>query len=178
LTKVKRSYSQKRFGLELSTAIAILAIGTAGGCHAPIHINNWESLSIVLQRTTCLGPCPAYTVVVHGSGLVEYVGSENVGSTGSRTANIQPESVRQLLQSFDKINFLSLDASYFEGCTDMPTTTITLSFDSTTKRVSNNFGGCHDEKQGTQVELAKLAEQIDTASESGHWVRCKENCSK
>ena len=105
------------------------------------------------------------------------MGREGVGSLGSRTAKIQLESVRQLLKSFDKINFLSLDTSYFEGCTDMPTTTISLSFDNTIKHVSNNFGWCHDEKSGTQVELARLAEQIDTASESGRWVRCKENCS-
>jgi hypothetical protein len=149
-----------------------------GACRRPLRVDNWDSFSVVLERTACLGTCPVYTVKIHGSGLVEYVGTFYVNVRGSRTARIEPDRVRDLLRAFDAVHFLGLRGSYAEGCTDEPTTIITISFDGKTKRVSNYFGGCEGQTSGPQIDLDKLAQQIDATAGTIRWVECGVGCAK
>ena len=44
--------------------------------------------------------------------------------------------------------------------------------------MSNYFGGCEGAKSGPQVDLAKLAEQIDAAAGARRWVTCDFACMK
>ena len=146
-------------------------------CGRTIHVDNWESFSVVLERTACFGTCPVYTVTVRGSGLVEYVGSYNVEVIGSRSARIGSDEVRNLVQAFNSVNFLSLRDRYSEGCTDMPTAIISISFDGRTNQVSNYFGGCEGETSGPQVALNRLARQIDTTAGTVRWIKCGLGCA-
>jgi len=86
--------------------------------------------------------------------------------------------VKGLLKHFEQIHFLDLKDRYFEGCTDMPTAIISILVDGRTKEVSNYFGGCEGAKSGPQVDLAKLAEQIDKTAGTGGWVNCDLDCLK
>src|SRR5262249_16559849 len=67
---------------------------------------------------------------------------------------------------------------YFEACTDMPTAIISILVDGRRKEVSNYFGGCEGAKTGPQVDLAKLAEEIDKAAGTSRWIKCDFECSK
>jgi hypothetical protein len=162
--------------LSLGLVIALSMLTAA--CQHPLRVDNWESFSVVLERTACLGTCPVYTVKIDGSGLVEYVGTFNVATRGSRTTRIDPDSVKNLLSSFDAVNFLDLRDNYAEGCTDMPTTIISISFDGKTKRVSNYFGGCEHKTSGPQVDLNRLAQEIDTTAGTIRWIECGDGCVK
>ena len=160
-----------RIGLVLAMSVF------SASCRRTIHVDNWESFSVVLQRTACFGTCPVYTVTIRGSGLVEYVGSYNVDALGSRSAKIESDEVRNLVQAFNSINFLGLRDRYSERCTDMPTAIIAISFDGKIKQVSNYFGGCEGETSGPQVDLNRLARQIDTTAGTVRWIECGPGCA-
>src|SRR6478672_1209097 len=46
---------------------------------------------ISLERKGSFGPSPVYSVVFHGSGLVEYVGENNVKLVGKHTGKVAHE---------------------------------------------------------------------------------------
>ena len=156
----------------------ILGVLLAVGCHSIAHPRNLRSVSLILKRTACEGTCPVYTVSIQGSGLVEYLGEWHVDVPGPQTGRIPPGRVKDLLKAFEDIHFFDLQDQYFETCTDQPTAIISIAVDGKSKQVSNYFGGCEDAKSGPQVDLAKLAEQIDNAAGSGRWVKCDAECMK
>lgn len=127
---------------------------------------------MTLKRTACYGTCPVYAVAIHGSGLVEYLGELHVDIPGAQTGRIPPARVKDLLRGFDEIHFFDLQDKYLETCTDQPTAIISILVDGKTKQVSNYFGGCERANSGPQVDLAKLAEQIDMAADTRRWVKC------
>jgi len=133
---------------------------------------------VTLKRTACYGTCPVYSVAIHGNGLVEYLGEFRVDIPGPQTARISPERVKDLLKDFEEIHFFDLKEKYFEPCTDMPTAIISISVDGRNKEVSNYYGGCERAKTGPQVDLAKLAEEIDNAAGTGRWIKCDFDCMK
>jgi len=156
----------------------ILGILLAVGCHSPTRPKDLNTVSVTLKRTACYGTCPVYTVSVHGSGLVEYLGESNVDVPGSQASRISPERLKDLLKDFEKIHFFNLQNKYFEDCTDLPTAIISISVDGTAKEVSNYFGGCERAKSGPQVDLAMLANHIDDVTGTKHWVKCDLACLK
>jgi len=160
-------------GLVLVIVMSMLTIA----CQHPIRVQNWEALSVVLERTACLGTCPVYTVEIHGGGLVEYFGTYNVDARGSRSTRIDRNRVRNLVQAFNSINFLGLRNRYAEGCTDMPTAIISITFDGKTKRVSNYYGGCENKASGAQVDLDRLAHEIDATAGTTRWIKCGVGCA-
>src|ERR1700722_1676274 len=161
--------------IRIGFVLAMSMLSTS--CQRTIHVDNWASFSVVLQRTACFGTCPVYTVTIHGSGLIEYVGPYNVDTLGSRSARIESDEVRNLVQAFNAVNFLRMRDRYSERCTDMPTAIIEISFDGKTKQVSNYFGGCEGETSGPQVDLNRLAREIDTTAGTVRWIKCGAGCA-
>ena len=156
----------------------MLALSLAAGCHSLARPKDLRSVFVSLERTECYGTCPVYSVTIHGNGLVEYLGELRVDIPGAQTARIAPETVEELLEDFEKIRFFDLKNEYFEGCTDLPTAIISISADGKTKKVRNYYGGCEGAKSGPQVDLARLAEQIDRAAGTDRWVKCDFVCVK
>jgi Domain of unknown function (DUF6438)/Ankyrin repeats (3 copies) len=157
--------------------VLMLAVLLALGCHGVGHPKDLRSVvSVTLRRTACYGTCPVYAVTIHGSGLVEYLGKIHVDIPGAQTGRIPPEKLIDLLRDFECIHFFDLQDKYSESCTDQPTTIISILVDGKTKEVSNYFGGCEGAKSGPQVDLAKLAEQIDKVAGTGRWVKCDFDC--
>ena len=154
----------------------ILGVLLAVGCHSIAHPRNLRSVSVTLKRTACYGTCPVYTVAIHGSGLVEYFGEWHVDVPGPQMGRIPPGRVKDLLKASENIHFFDLKDKYFETCTDLPTAIISIAVDGKTKQVSNYFGGCEGGKSGPLVDLARLAEQIDSAAGTPRWVKCDFDC--
>jgi len=155
-----------------------IVVSLAVGCYSLVHPNDLSSVSVTLKRTACYGWCPVYSVAIHGDGLVEYLGEFRVDVPGPQTAQIPPERVTNLLKEFDGIHFFDLKEKYFEACTDMPTAIISILVDGRNKEVSNYYGGCEGAKAGPQVDLEKLAEQIDSAAGTRRWIKCDFDCMK
>lgn len=125
-----------------------LAIGLAGPAVAQ-EPDVPPDASISLQRTSCFGPCPIYTVTIDGRGTVTYEGERFVRVVGRHTAQIEPSAVLELLARAEQIRFFDLRDAYRvienpDGTTtmvtDLPTTIVTIAVNGRTKRVEDYVG--------------------------------------
>ncbi len=132
---------------------------------------------ISLERTRSPeGYTPAYRVRLDSNGLVDYVGEFDVDITGRQSTHVQPMELRNLVTYADDIHFFELQDHYFELCTDIPTTIVSIQIGGRIKRVSNDYAGCEGRKDGPQVDLARLAEKIDMAAGTARWIKCDSKC--
>jgi hypothetical protein len=133
------------------------------------HPRNMSSVIITMARGHCFGSCPVYSLTIHGNGGAEYHGSQFVRTKGPENATISSEKVGELLQSFDRERFFALDDRAFENCFDTPYTTVTISVDGASKRVTGDtcFG-----KSWPKMNLLNLAQEIDDLAGSSQWVQC------
>src|SRR5438876_10671921 len=67
---------------------------------------------ITLERTSCFGPCPVYTVTIDGRGEVVYDGVKAVRSTGRQTDRVSPARVAAILETAERIGFSDLNDRY------------------------------------------------------------------
>ena len=67
--------------------------------------------SVELDRSQCMGMCPAYTVLLRDDGSVRWKGLANVTATGDRTAHVDPTKVEAVREAFDRARFMELDDS-------------------------------------------------------------------
>ena len=129
--------------------------------------------SVVLERTSCFGTCPAYRLRVSRSGSVLFE-SRNRAEEGRRESdNIAPEKFRWILTEALRIDFLALpdriaDEKRFcpARVTDLPTATVTIFLPDKVKRVED-YHGCFWAPAG----LRELESVIDTVASSSRWVR-------
>jgi hypothetical protein len=102
--------------------------------------------SISLQRTSCLGSCPIYTVTIDARGMVTYEGEQFVRVVGRRTAQIDTSIVAGLLARAERIRFFEMRDAYrviqnpdgtATSVTDLPTRFVTVTMNGRTKRVED-----------------------------------------
>jgi hypothetical protein len=125
---------------------------------------DYANAVIMLERTTCFGTCPAYTLTIHGDGRVEYDGKSYVKITGSQGSTISPDLVKDLVDAFYKIDYFSLQDEYRENVTDLPTTITSIAIDGKTKKVLD-YGTIAP--QG----LKDLEKKIDQVAGTDTWVK-------
>jgi hypothetical protein len=164
-----------QLGVRVILAI-VSCIMLGAGCSSLAHPRDLRGGSVTLKRTQCEGICPAYSVTIDGSGLVQYLGEFRVDIPGAQTGRIPPERAKELLRKFAEIHFSTLKDKYFENCDDQPTAIITLTVHGKSKQVSNEFGGCERLKSGPQVDLDNLSKQIDSTAGTSRWVKCDFDC--
>jgi hypothetical protein len=147
-------------------------------------IKNFDSLSVVLERTNCFGTCPVYTIAINGNGLVEYSGRQFVRVHGSQTASIDRNTLDDLLRSFDRTHFLAFTSSFQQDCTDMPGVIVTITADGRSKRVESDelcpehgdFLKSVYRRFSRQEDFLTLAREIDSVTASDRWVKCDGRC--
>jgi Domain of unknown function (DUF6438) len=121
--------------------------------------------SITLERTSCLGSCPDYTVTIHGDGSVRYEGRAYVQTRGLRTRTIPHSTVQKLIQKLSKERFFQWKEEKMV-CVDFPEVNITASLNGQEKHV---LEGCNSPGQ-----VLSLAAEIDKLSGAKGWVgTCK-----
>jgi hypothetical protein len=150
---------------------AALVFAVAVGTGAPQSVDVPPDTMIRLQRTSCFGPCPIYTVTIDGRGTVTYVGERAVRVVGRRTAHIEPSVVATLLATADRIHFFDMDDRYREirnpdgtvfTVTDRPTEFVTITVSGRTKRVEDYVGA--------PDSLAQFEREIDDAAGARRWI--------
>ena len=140
-----------------------------------------DEVRISLERTECLGVCPAYTLTITGDGVVQYVGSRFVGAEGSRQATISPIQVARLVNEFLRNRFFDLAPVYDGGetvefldgkylrygmlITDVPSTILSLELGDRSKKVLLRHIYSRD--------LDQLADVIDEVTQSKRWTARK-----
>lgn len=131
------------------------------------QINDWNTLVIRLKRTRCYGPCPSYSVEVHGNGEVEFSGISNVSSPGRHSTKISKELVQQLVAAFREANYFSLRDEYVAPITDLPTFTTSIEFDNSRKSVKDYAGS----RAGMPDALMDLEDNIDRIAGTEKWIK-------
>jgi hypothetical protein len=121
-----------------------------------------DDFVIKLERTSCFGECPVYSVSIDAKGNVTYEGTKFVRVEGRQTDRIPASRVAALLETADRIRFFELNDRYRtirnpDGTetmvTDLPTTFVTVTRDGRTKRVEDYIGA--------PKPLQELEQQID-----------------
>ena len=65
-------------------------------------------IEIKMTRTMCFGTCPAYTVVIHGDGRIDWQGEEYVSVKGVAHAMISGDQLAAISAELDKVAFFTL----------------------------------------------------------------------
>jgi hypothetical protein len=177
---------RKRIALAgLAVLVGILVVPWAVRRYSHIApVKNFNSLSVVLQRTNCLGSCPVYTVTINGNGLVDYSGQQFVRIHGPQTVAIDRAKLDELLQDFDRAHYLAFVNSFGNDCTDMPHVVVSLAVDGRVKRVeSDELCPEHPDilrsayrRLSRQDDFLMLAREIDSITGSDRWVKCDGVC--
>lgn len=69
-------------------------------------------LLLSLERTTCYGNCPYYSVKIYADGLAIYEGKKNTILIGKYTTTAPPALIQQLLKKAAAIDYANLNNKY------------------------------------------------------------------
>jgi hypothetical protein len=163
-------------GFGLLSVVVLLFLWLPPRGYSIAHPKDIRTVTITMVRTGCFGHCPVYTLVIHGTGVVEYSGSHHVSVTGKQVATIQSAEFSGLLEKIDRIHFFALEDRAFEKCSDTPEVTISISIDGKEKSVTSNTF-CRGANMGPQAEFVRIAREVDSAVGSDQWIRCDHMCS-
>jgi len=146
----------------------------AGTGHAAAPgVKDTNSVSVTLDRGACYGTCPIYSVTMLGSGAVTFKGERFVTTEGTATATVSRDTVRQVLEAFDRASFSSLPSSYQPGdstcphaATDMPSVNLTWEADGASKSV-HFYYGC----TGITTSIPALSMKVGSLLDIGRWIK-------
>ena len=93
-------------------------------------------------------------MTIFSDGRVQYEGKEFVKEKGAHRGTISAQEFGKLADKIEKIGFFKLQAAYRATVTDLPTTIVTVTRGSDSKRVEDYFGAPE-----RLHELEKLIEQ-------------------
>jgi len=140
---------------------------------------------VKMERTQCFGTCPAYSVVIDGSGRVEWTGHASVAALGRRQGHVTRGELEQLAKLLDAVQFFERDEYG-----DMPTKPECTTVGSTTTcALGTSFSICSDTSRaiinassGTRMnkidndhcrdrpELEQLEHYIDKIANTAAWI--------
>ena len=120
-----------------------------------------------LERTGCLGSCPAYKVTVTGLGDVIWQGGLYSAVPGTHHARISPEAVQGLLEQVRASHLLAARDKYEAGWTDNPTYTVTLDLNGMHKQVVDYIGII----VGMPTSIEDLENTIDQVAGTEKWLK-------
>jgi hypothetical protein len=141
----------------LASATFIVMILCNATCWAQDPEIPLSHVEIRLERSTCFGSCPAYTVAIHGDGRVDFDGKRNTAHRGQATWRIPVDDVVTLINIFLKAHFFDAAPRYErkefvrlgphgglqllqEGITDISRSTLTLKLGSREHSVDLYYG--------------------------------------
>jgi ankyrin repeat protein len=131
-------------------------------------IADWNSLRMRLERLECYGPCPVYSIEVHGDGRVFYEGvSGIIFIKGHHEGRISHEAVGRLVAGFREADYFSLKDKYATLDTDLPTYVTSIAFDGYKKKVIDYQGRSVGMPEGVE----RLENLLDQVAGSDKWLR-------
>ena len=149
----------------------------AGAVHAdPARDRRMHDASITLQRSTCFGNCPAYSVTVTPDGQISFEGHVHV-LTGNARGHATPAQVANILAALDRAGFRSMRDSYVshdDGCevvmSDQPGVKITV-VDAAGSKTVDFYNGCTGAAaDAVRSRIERLARSIDQQLGTARWI--------
>jgi len=130
-----------------------------------------------LERSICLGSCPAYTVSVDASGLVQYDGTRCVAVYGHQESSLSQQRLGDLVAAFQDVDFFALQDVYRSddgsGCApgffDGTVVAITLRMSGMAKTVKD-WHGCNPQEVATKLDV--FERRVDEILGTAQWVPC------
>lgn len=122
-------------------------------------------LLAALQRSSCFGTCPVYSVRVYEDGTVLYRGDWHVRVRGGRQARLSPANLDALREAFRRSDFLGLTYRCQFARTDNPTARVFFAAGGKA-RLINHYHGC----DGVPRDLTTLEDDIDRIVGTSRWV--------
>jgi hypothetical protein len=121
---------------------------------------------IKMERLSCFGVCPAYSVVVHRDGSVAYLGKFCVKKKGSAQRILSRDEMGQLLKVVAKAGLAQLPKPCC-GCNvdDSPEVALTINMNGQILTIFDNQG-CPPPTPA----LRELEAEIDRITSSHEWV--------
>ena len=159
-------------------AAATLAACASTGTQCPSALrtppSNAEAHEIfaVLERTPCLGWCPAYKIVVYRDGDVEYEGFRKVKTLGKAKGHLDPLEMDDLAELFEENGYSALDDVYPVSCVDTPSTFTRFSPAGCAPK-SASHAGCTYGGPGVRTALQalrRIEDGFDRIVESEQWI--------
>lgn len=152
----------------VSLSLAIFLAAAPRVSAAPIS-------SIKLERTACFGTCPVYTVSIFRDGRVEFEGKEYVKEKGKHSRTISAREFEELAAKVEKIGFFALQPSYRANVTDLPTTIVTVTRGSESKRVEDYFGAPQPLRDLEELIARTVKSWVETRGEADRRARHRRN---
>lgn len=140
---------------------------------APYEPIKDSPVEIVLERGSCFGKCPTYTLRVRGDGSVWFDGRKHVRTAGPHDATVGQSSLRKLLARFAAVDFFSLPDRSEAKDADSQSIVLTLTVNGRSKRVEHLYGGGDwgDDPAAVVCEsLDALADAVDYETGSMRWI--------
>jgi hypothetical protein len=152
-------------------ALVVVALGAPlhGSQNAPPAVP--DDFAIKLERTSCFGACPVYSVTIDAKGKVTYDGKKFVRVEGRQVDQIPVSRVAELAATVERIRFFDLNDEYrvirnADGTTtmvtDLPTTFITATMGGRSKVIIDYVGA--------PESLKELETQIDETARTKRWI--------
>ena len=130
--------------------------------------NNCATMTLSIERTSCFGNCPVYTVTLDADGTVSWQGKEHVTQKGPATAQVDSAAARSMIEKFRSMGFWALCARYDRITTDVATALTTLRIGADQKSVNDRADGAPDWLRELNREMELL---VDTHRWSVRHVR-------
>ena len=113
-----------------------------------------DNITIEMEKTSCYGSCPVYTLQIDRNGNGRFSGVENTEYIGLYSFRISDEEHLQLKQAFENVGFFDLKDKYYDNVTDLPTIYVTYRDDGRKKKIMDYYGA--------PPELKDLEKQIES----------------
>ncbi len=130
----------------------------------PTAESSFADVTITLERTACHGTCPVYKLTIARNGTLIYEGHDFVEVKGERTASLSPAQMQDLVNAFERANFLSLRDYTDQKVTDSPSAITSITKNGKTKTVNHYYGD-----DSAPQELSELESKIDEIVNSKQW---------
>lgn len=162
------------------TCTALFAASLAlGACtvHADAKTDKpMTHASVTLQRTTCFGNCPGYTVTLAANGQVNFVGQAHV-QTKQAEGHATPAQAEAIMDAVEHSGMHAMQDSYTsrnDGCemmmSDQPGMKITVT-DARGSKTVDFYNGCEGAAaDAVKPKLAHLAKTIDEQLGTARWI--------
>lgn len=131
------------------------------------------------ERTPCYGTCPAYKIVIHDDGRVEYEGKRYVLTKGKLSKTLDEEGFREVVDLVRQAQLFRFRDSYVkfsDGCgswgTDAPSTNFNIHVGDRSKTIKYYHGcegGTNHFRRDLQM-LTRLALEIDKIIGIQDWI--------
>jgi hypothetical protein len=143
-----------------------LAIVFVTACRATLPVPGAPDVLITLERQSCFGTCPVYTLAVYDDGRFLYHGDQFVKIKGDVSGFLTLSQVKRLERAFDDAGYFALADEYAEeSFTDMPTAITSYRHGRDVKTIRHYYGD-----DTAPSSLSKLEHEIDEIAQTDRWV--------